>query len=107
MAVKNYAKNYSQGLEMQIPRENAYTGLAIRPDFDDEFDKLSENYAINQINDVKCFIEKHENILEFIHELTPLIDEYFPDYRKIIEFCKDPEFSDLDFIMIYVDGESC
>ena len=71
-------KNYSPRLVMQIPKENAYTGLVIRPDFDDEFDKLSENYAINQINDVKCFIEKHENILEFIHELTPLIDEYFP-----------------------------
>lgn len=95
--------NYSQRLEMQIPKENVYTGADIHSNFDDEFDKLSKSYTIHEYNDVKCFIRKHEKILPFIHELTPLISEYFPNKEKIIEFCKDPEFSDLDFIMIYVE----
>ncbi|MBQ8016860.1 MAG: hypothetical protein IJ258_02015 [Methanobrevibacter sp.] len=95
--------NYSQRLEMQIPKENVYTGTGIVSNFDDEFDKLSKSYTIHEYNDVKGFIRKHENILPFIHELTPLINKYFPNHRKLIEFCKDPEFLDLDFIMIYVE----
>lgn len=45
-------------------------------------------------------------ILGFINEITPLINDYFPDYKKIIEFCKDPELNELDFIMIYIEGIS-
>lgn len=97
--------NYSR-IQMQIPQENTYTGLNIMSDFDKEFDELSKNYNIHNENHVKVFIKKHENILPFIHELTPLINKYFPQYTKIIEFCKDPEFSDLDFIMIYINGDS-
>lgn len=101
--MQNY---YSQRLEMQIPQENSYPAVTFDSDFDREFDKLSKDYTIHDIGDVKSFIEEHENILNFIHDLTPLINTYFPKYEKIIEFCKDPEFSDLDFIMIYIDGES-
>ncbi|MDO5814026.1 MAG: hypothetical protein Q4Q18_00170 [Methanobrevibacter sp.] len=56
--------------------------------------------------EVKAFIEKHAEILDYIEEITPLIDDYFPKYSKIIEFCKDPEFDRLDFVMIYIKGES-
>ena len=97
-------RNYSQRLEMQIPRENIYTGLEIKQDFDDKFERLSKNYNIENINEVKSFIKQHDNIISFINELTPLINGYFPNYEKTIEFCEDPEFSDLDFIMIYVNG---
>lgn len=98
--------NYSQRLEMQISKENVYTEASIVSNFDDEFNKLSKNYTIHEYNNVKGFIRKHANILPFIHELTPLINDYFPNKEKIIEFCEDPEFSDLDFIMIYVDSNS-
>lgn len=99
-------QNYPQRLEMQIPYENAYTSPTIKSNFDEEFDKLSKSYKIHEINDVKSFIKQHENVLIFIQDITPLIDEYFPNNEKIIEFRKDPEFSDLDFIMIYVESEN-
>ncbi len=98
--------NNSTRLEMQIPQENTYTGLNIESNFDVEFNELSKNYKIHNKSNVKLFIKKHENILPFIQELTPLLNKYFPKYEKIIEFCKDPEFSDLDFIMIYIDCDS-
>lgn len=97
-------QHYSQRLEMQIPKENTYTGLNNKSNFENEFDKLLKNYRIHEANDVKLFIKQHENILGFLHDITPLINEYFPNYEKIIEFRKDPEFNDLDFIMIYVES---
>lgn len=97
-------QNYSQRLQMQIPQENTYTGLETIRNFNTEFEKLSKNYTIHNGAKVKSFINQHENILDFIHELTPLINEYFPDNQKIIEFCEDPEFSDLDFVMIYIES---
>ena len=48
-------------------------------------------------------MEKHSDIPVYISEITPLINEYFPKYRKNIRFCKDPEFNDLDYIMIYIE----
>lgn len=99
-------KNYSPRLVMQIPKENAYTGLSIKPDIDEEFERLSKTYDIHEIHSVNSFIEQHKNILGFINEITPLINDYFPDYKKIIEFCKDPELNELDFIMIYIEGIS-
>ncbi|MBQ6218481.1 MAG: hypothetical protein IJJ47_02000 [Methanosphaera sp.] len=99
-------QNYSQRFQMQIPQEHIYTGLEMMGNFDAEFEKLSKNYTVQNGAKVKNFIKQHENILEFIHELTPLINDYFPNYQKIIEFCEDPEFSDLDFVMIYIESSA-
>ena len=99
-------RNYSQRFQMQIPQEHIYTGLEMMGNFDAEFEKLSKNYTVQNGAKVKNFIKQHENILEFIHELTPLINDYFPNYQKIIEFCEDPEFSDLDFVMIYIESSA-
>lgn len=55
-------KNYSPRLVMQIPKENAYTGLSIKPDIDEEFERLSKTYDIHEIHSVKSFIEQHKNI---------------------------------------------
>ena len=75
-------------------------------DFDEEFEKLSDNYTLQDKEKIKNFIKNHENILSYIHEITPLINNYFPHYQKIITFCEDPEFSELDFVMIYIKGFS-
>lgn len=95
---------YSQRLEMQISKENNFTSPTIAKNFDDEFNDLSKHYTLENSYEIKNFIKKHEKILGFIHEITPLINEYFPNYEKLIEFCKDPEFKDLDFVMIYIKG---
>ena len=79
-------QNFSQRLQMQIPQENTYTGIKIMS-FNERFKELSDNYTI-------------------FFEITPLINDYFPTYQKIIELCEDPEFSELDFVMIYIKGSS-
>ena len=92
-----------QRIEMQIPEGNIYSPVSTQDPFDGEFKKLSNYYDVRDEEKLKCFIRKHEHILEYIHELTPLINEYFPNHHKHIEFCEDPEFSDLDFVMIYIE----
>ncbi len=57
------------------------------PSIDENFDKLS-NYEIADIDKVKGFIGKHTKILDYIHDLTPLINDYFPNHGKFIEFYK-------------------
>lgn len=98
-------QNFSQRLQMQIPQENTYTGIKIMS-FNDRLKELSDNYTICKESKLKEFIEEHINILDFIFEITPLINDYFPTYQKIIELCEDPEFSELDFVMIYIKGSS-
>ena len=93
-------QDFPQRHEMQMPY-----GPGIIRNFDDEFEKLSDNYDMHDSDDVKRFMEKHEHILGYIHELTPLINRYFPNHEKFIEFCPDPEFSDLDFVMIYIAAQ--
>lgn len=93
-----------QKQEMQIPYENAFSGMEIMNDFDKKFRELSKNYNLHNVKKLKTFIKEHEHIMDFIFEITPLINEYFPNYEKIIEFCEDPEFSNLDFVMIYIVG---
>lgn len=88
---------------MKIPQGNVYTGLSITGTFDDNFDNLSPNYDMHNKDKVKSFIKKHTEILDYIHELTPILNEYFPNHEKFIEFCEDPEFSDLDFVMIWIE----
>lgn len=98
-------QNYAKSLEMQIPQENAYTGLNIMP-IDEEFDKLSKYYTINNIEQVTNFIKEHDALLDYIKSITPLISNYFPNNEKIIDFCEDPEFDSLDFIMIYIKSSN-
>lgn len=69
-----------------------------------ELDRLSKYYAITDIGKIKKFIEEHAEILDYITEISPLLNNYFRDYQKIIEFCEDSETSDLDFLMIYIKG---
>ena len=96
-------QKFSQRLEMQISQGNDYIGVSSIKNFEDNFNKLSQNYEIENSDKLKEFIKKHENVLEYIRELTPLINKYFPNNEKSIEFCEDPEFDDLDFVMIYIE----
>lgn len=88
---------------MQIPQENTYTGFADTRNTDIELVNLSKDYTIHDKKEMLNFMEKHSDIPVYIREITPLINEYFPKYRKNIRFCKDPEFNDLDYIMIYIE----
>lgn len=73
-------------------------------DFNKRFNELSQYYELYNPEQLKSFIRDRENALEFIHEITPLMNEYFPNYDKVLEFCEDPEFESLNSIIIYIKG---
>ena len=84
-------QNYSQRLEMQIPQENMYTGLENVAEID-ELEKLSKNYTLRKTNELKEYMEEHNQLIPYINSITPIIKEYFPDIElpRIIE-CGDSQ----------------
>ena len=104
MEVKILRHNYSQKLEMQIPQENIYTGLEIKPTIDEELKELSKYYSFRKINNLKEYLKKDERLIPYIKSITPTIMEYFPKHRKYLTYCIDPEFKDWDSVKICVIG---
>lgn len=51
-------KNYSQGLEMQIPQENTYTGLENSVNLNNELEELSKKYHLRRVEELKAYIVK-------------------------------------------------
>ena len=98
-------KNYSQRLEMQIPKENTFVGLTNTPSINHELEKLSKNYTIRKSDELKEYFEKDERLIPYIHSITPLIKEYFPDKKIYLTYCIDPEFKELDQAIICVIGD--
>lgn len=99
--MQNY---YAPRLEMQIPQENRYFAVTFDSDFDREFDKLSKDYKIHKKHEVKEFIRNNPELIDYIQEITPLIDKFFPKYLKCITFCQDYEFEELNDITIYINS---
>lgn len=96
---------YSQRPEMQIPQENTYKRLEIMRNLDAEFKTLSKNYLINKKNELIKYIKKHDELIPYLKTITPLINNYFPNNKKYLTFCKDPEFKELNQAMICVIGQ--
>ena len=97
-------KNYSQGLEMQIPQENTYTGLENSVNLNNELEELSKKYHLRRVEELKAYIVKDNRIIPYINSITPLIIEYFPDNKRYLTYCKDPEFKDLSKAKICIIG---
>jgi len=97
-------RNFSKRLEMQIPQENTYARLEILPDFNKEFEKLSKDYTLRKPNELKEYLKQDEQLIPYINTLTPLIREYFPENKKYLTFCVDPEFEELNRAKICVIG---
>ena len=97
-------KNYSPRLEMQIPQEHAYIGLVNTPNIDAELNKLSKNYTLRKVDELKEYFGKDERLIPYIHSITPLIKEYFPDRKMYLTYCIDPEFKELNRARICVIG---
>ena len=66
-------KNYSQGLEMQIPQENTYTGLENSVNLNNELEELSKKYHLRRVEELKAYIVKDNRIIPYINSITPLI----------------------------------
>ena len=66
--------------------------------------ELYRHYTIEEPEKIIEFVEKDLKILDFIYEITQPLEEYFPDYEKVLEFYEDSEFECLNKIMIYIIG---
>lgn len=97
-------QNYSQRLEMQIPQENTYIGLANTTNMDQELDNLSKDYTIRKIGELKEYMKKDDRLIPYIHSITPLINDFFPDNERYLTYYMDPEFEELNHALICVIG---
>ena len=95
-------QNYFQRLEMQISQENINTGLENSLNY--ELEKLSKKYNLRRVNELKEYIVKDEMIIPYINSITPLIMEYFPDNKRYLTYCTDPEFEELSKAKICIIG---
>ena len=97
-------QNYSKRLEMQIPQENTYIGLPKTQPMDNELERLSKDYTIRKIKELKEYLKKDERLIPYIHSITPTINKYFPNNQKVLTYYIDPEYKELNRAMICVIG---
>lgn len=103
-------ENYSQRLEMQIPQENAYTGLEILPKKNFTIEKfLKRHFKFPSCNfDEICqFIICDKEMEKLIRDLPEILSKELPYYKLTLDFMKetDPNEKILE-IVIYSDLES-
>lgn len=96
-------KYFTQRQEIQIPQERPHVNLNVN-NFDEEIEKLSKNYTIHRKEEVKEFIKIHPELIPYINKITPIINCYFPNYKKCITFFEDYEFEELNDISIYINS---
>lgn len=99
-------QNHFQRLEMQIPSENAYTGLTDTQNMDKELEDLSKDYNIRKTEELREYLKKDDRILPYIHSITPLIKDFFPKNERYLTYYIDPEFEELNHAIICVIGNN-
>ena len=95
---KNLNQNVSLRQNMQIPHQNSGNAVNV----DQYLEKLSECYELQNIHEVKDFIEKNLDLIPYVNKITPLINNCFSEYKKCLTFAHDPEFDDLSSLIIHV-----
>ena len=82
----------SQKLEMQIPQENAYTGLTTMPDYNEKLTKfLKENFEFpsNNLNEIYEFICKDLELERIIYDLPKIITQELEYTQLSLDFMKE------------------
>lgn len=97
-------KDFTSTQNIEMPQKAPCSHGRFKDNPDYEFEKLSKSYEIHNIPQVRDFITKNGGLLQYIRTITPLINNYFPAYKKCLTFCRDPEFSELDDITIYINS---
>ena len=97
-------KDFTLTQNIEMPQKTPCSQDRFKDNLDYELDKLSKSYEIHNIPQVRDFITENRDLLQYIRTITPLINNYFPEYKKCLTFCRDPEFSELDDITIYINS---
>ena len=93
MEEKIMNQNYSQRLVMQIPQENTYTGLENSLNINREINKLSKDYKLRKISELKEYLTKNPQLIPYINSITPLIKESFPKNKRYLTYYIDPDLN--------------
>ena len=54
--------------------------------------KITREEIEARVEELKAYIVKDNRIIPYINSITPLIIEYFPDNKRYLTYCKDPEY---------------
>ena len=76
--------------------------------FEEKFLQLNEFYEFNKPKKVRCFIKKHENLLELLEKTKPYLKETFPHGEFELEvYCDLSGEGDHSLLInIHVDDET-
>ena len=103
-------QNHFQRLEMQIPRENTYTGLEIIQKENisiEEFLKKHYRFPSNNFEEIHEFVDNDPEMKKIIQDIPEIISNELT-YNKIsLDFMKETDSSEKILeIVIYSDLES-
>ena len=103
-------ENYSQRLQMQIPKENAYAGQKIVPKNNFTMEKfLKKHFRFPSCNfeEISQFIISDKEMKKLIRDLPEILSKELSYYKLSLDFMKetDPHEKILE-IIIYSDLES-
>ena len=89
MELKNMQQHYSQRLEMQIPHENTYIGLANTSNINTGLEEYLNNnfkFPSNNLNEIKNFIGEDNELEKIIYGLPKIISKEFPQCPILLDF---------------------
>ncbi len=100
-------QNFSQRLEMQIPKENTYSGLTTMTNYDEKLNTfLKEHFKFpsDNLSEIKNFIKKDSEMKKIIYDLPKIITSELEFNQLSLDFMKetDPNEKILE-IIIYSD----
>lgn len=103
-------QNFTQRLEMQIPKENAYTGLEIMKKGNTPLEEFLKNHfklPSNNIAEINDFIHNDKEMEKIIFDLPEILSKELKYSNISIDFMKetDPSEKILE-IVVYSDLES-
>ena len=103
-------QNFTQRLEMQIPKENAYTGPEIMQKGNaplEEFLKNNFKFPSNNIEEINDFIGNDKEMEKIIFDLPEILSKELQYTTLSINFMKETDSSEKILeIVIYSDLES-
>ena len=94
MEVKILKQNFSQRVEIQIPKENRYIPVQIMKDNDIELEKfLKEHFEFPSDNLIEIigFISEDEELEKIIYDLPDIVSRYLTYDKITFDFMKETD----------------
>lgn len=104
LEVKIMRQNYNQRIEMQIPKENFYSGMSVKPNPEEKLNDFLKNnfeFPSNNIVEINKFISKDLELEKIIKNLPKIISKELSYNSLSLDFMKetDPNEKILEIII--------